>query len=634
MKAKSQSRKTLLTLGMVVVWGFSLSANHATASAGEDNSEKIVFTIHEGAGDIYVMDPDGSNLTTITNTPTLSEGYPRWSPDGTKISFYCETDIWTMNRDGSDRKNLTQTPDCYEEPHSWSPDGSEIVYSRRFGLSRDERIYVMDAEGTYHTELTSGHADGHPCWSPDGTRIVFDRSLTPGQPISHWQIYVMNADGTDVHRITYTGDDDIDPAWSPDGSQIVFTSSRGGNYYRNQIYVGDFSVGPDGVPQLLNQTNITNNQWRYAAPRWSPDGNRIAYGRAWYNTSDYDIWVSNADGSSPIQLTNTPGIPEVYPDWAIVNQPPVAVAGLDQVVEATGPSGASITLDGSGSTDDGQIQPLTYTWTWTGGSATGVSPVVTLPLGTTTVTLSVYDGEFSDTDTVEIQVVDTTPPEITVVAPDPYGLYADGDLVLDFSATDLVDGEILPPFLWGELIDADGFSGSVVPGDVPGAGIYTLTVTAEDQAGNLAAETVMFVVYDPTDGFVTGGGWIWSGAGAYVDDPGLEGKANFGFVSKYKKGATAPTGQTEFVFHAGDLNFHSSSYEWLVVTGSDYARFKGWGAINGGGDYRFMLWAGDSPDTFRIRIWEEDEVTGEESDVYDNGTDQEIGGGSIVVHVK
>ena len=100
-----------------------------------------------------------------------------------------------------------------------------------------------------------------------------------------------------------------------------------------------------------------------------------------------------------------------------------------------------------------------------------------------------------------------------------------------------------------------------------------------------------------------------------------------------KKGATVPQGNTELRFQAGDLNFHSSSYDWLVVTGSDYARFKGWGTINGEGDYRFMLWAGDDePDAFRIKIWWEDNDT--ENVVYDNGFNQDIGGGSIVVHVR
>ncbi|MEA3225351.1 MAG: choice-of-anchor Q domain-containing protein, partial [Planctomycetota bacterium] len=314
-----------------------------------------------------------------------------------------------------------------------------------------------------------------------------------------------------------------------------------------------------------------------------------------------------------------------------INTPPVANAGPDQIVECTG-----VTLDGSASSDDGQIQPLTYTWTWIGGSATGVNPAVTLPLGTTTVTLAVYDGELSDTDTVDITVGDTTAPVITINAPVPYGLYEAGYLALDFSASDLVNGDIESPALSATLTDAAGSSGPAVPGDEPGAGVFNLVVTAEDTAGNTAEETVFFVVYDPTGGFVTGGGWIWSPQGACAFDSTLEGKANFGFVSKYKKGANVPTGNTAFVFDVAEFEFHSSSYDWLVVTGSDYARFKGWGSINGEYGYRFMLWAGDGPDTFRIRIWTEDGDI--ETDVYDNKvddtTDLSIQGGNIVIHTK
>ncbi len=164
--------------------------------------------------------------------------------------------------------------------------------------------------------------------------------------------------------------------------------------------------------------------------------------------------------------------------------------------------------------------------------------------------------------------------------------------------------------------------------------VYEVTLTVTDgQATH--SDTVYVAVYDPTGGFVTGGGWIMSPVNPDYQYMVVGGKANFGFVSKYKKGTNIPTGNTEFRFKAGGLNFHSSSYDWLVVTGSNYARFKGWGSINGEGDYRFMLWAGDKePDTFRIRIWEEDEVSGEEWDVYDNGMDQPIDGGSIIVHTK
>jgi len=120
-------------------------------------------------------------------------------------------------------------------------------------------------------------------------------------------------------------------------------------------------------------------------------------------------------------------------------------------------------------------------------------------------------------------------------------------------------------------------------------------------------------------------------------DESLTGKATFGFVSKYQKGTSVPSGNTAFEFDLAGLAFSSTRYEWLVVNQSGTnAQFKGTGLINGaldpnGNAYKFMLWAGDgSPDTFRIRIWWEDNAG--EHDVYDNGTAQAIGAGNIVVH--
>jgi hypothetical protein len=114
----------------------------------------------------------------------------------------------------------------------------------------------------------------------------------------------------------------------------------------------------------------------------------------------------------------------------------------------------------------------------------------------------------------------------------------------------------------------------------------------EAVAGSGCATSLAYLpVYDPNGSFVTGGGWINSPAGAYVADPGLTGKANFGFVSKYKKGTNVPDGNTEFQFQAGNLNFASNSYNAgsLVVAGSQ-AIFKGVGKINGAGNYGG--WAG------------------------------------------
>ncbi len=200
---------------------------------------------------------------------------------------------------------------------------------------------------------------------------------------------------------------------------------------------------------------------------------------------------------------------------------------------------------------------------------------------------------------------------------------------------------------WGDGTSSAGtVSETVGSGTASGShtytvpGVYQLTLMVTDSAQAEGSATYQYVVvYDPNAGFVTGGGWIDSPAGAYTTDPTLVGQATFGFVSKYQKAASVPTGNTAFQFDLAGLSFSSTAYEWLVVNqGGTNAQFKGSGLINGAGAsngqaYKFMLWAGDgSPDTFRIRIWWEDAAG--QYDVYDNGVEQAIGAGNIVVHTR
>jgi PKD repeat protein len=218
---------------------------------------------------------------------------------------------------------------------------------------------------------------------------------------------------------------------------------------------------------------------------------------------------------------------------------------------------------------------------------------------------------------------------------DPNGPYlgaVNTSISFDGSGSSDPDGDALT-YSW-DFGDSNTGTGATPSHSYATAGIYKVCLTVNDGIVDSAEVCTIAVVYDPSAGFVTGGGWIASPAGAYKPDPTLAGKATFGFVAKYKKGATTPDGNTEFQFKAGDLNFHSTSYDWLVVTGSDFAKFKGSGTINGEGSYKFQIWAGDNdPDTFTIKIWTEDEL-GVEEVVYDNGMDHEISGGSIVVHSK
>lgn len=135
----------------------------------------------------------------------------------------------------------------------------------------------------------------------------------------------------------------------------------------------------------------------------------------------------------------------------------------------------------------------------------------------------------------------------------------------------------------------------------------------------------------PSERTVTGGGWIRSLPGAYQPDPAVTGKANFGFVAKYLPGDATPAGSVEFQLSEGNLNFKSGAFEWLVELRDNFTILKGWGTVNGVGNYQFLLWAADDkPDSFRIKIWYQE--GGVDYVLYDNGDNQPISGGSITIH--
>jgi predicted extracellular nuclease len=131
------------------------------------------------------------------------------------------------------------------------------------------------------------------------------------------------------------------------------------------------------------------------------------------------------------------------------------------------------------------------------------------------------------------------------------------------------------------------------------------------------------------DSFVTAGGWIDSPAGAYAADPAATGKAFIPFTLKYKKGALAPTGNLQFQLLGTDLDFRSTSFDWLVINQSGtLAQIQGRGVI-GKEAYHFMVWVADGePDAYRIKIWNDEDI------LYDNGALQPLGAGSIQIHVK
>jgi hypothetical protein len=198
----------------------------------------------------------------------------------------------------------------------------------------------------------------------------------------------------------------------------------------------------------------------------------------------------------------------------------------------------------------------------------------------------------------------------------------------------------ITPITVTQVTDANGVATVNLSSGSLAVGLYQVTAVA---GSGCSTSVAYFSVYDPSAGFVTGGGWINSPVGAYSADPTLTGKANFGFNAQYKKGNNVPDGNTEFQFQAGNLNFKSTSYGTgsLVIAGAK-AIFQGTGTINGSGSYSFMISAidgsisgGGGTDKFRIKI-----QTAGGGVVYDNNVNAAnnadpttcLGGGSIVIH--
>jgi hypothetical protein len=354
---------------------------------------------------------------------------------------------------------------------------------------------------------------------------------------------------------------------------------------------------------------------------------------------DSTVFVDN------IRFSGSPCGEPITTPW--INQPPTIAVDAASVAASEGSPATN-----TGSFADPNLDDLTFsasigvvsvtgpdTWAWSYTPVDGPA--------TESVTITADDGRGGTASVTFALTVANVPPTVGAIAapvdPVPAGATVTATApVQDPGVLDNLAGV----WEWG-----DGTTGAAAIADgtatgthaYAGPGIYTLTLTVTDKDGASASSVFQYVVaYDPSTGFVTGGGWLTSPAGAYSADPTLTGKASFGFVAKYKKGATAPEGTTEFQFHAASLNFHSSSYSWLVIAGAR-AIYKGTGTVNGVAGYGFLLSAvdgqiagGGGVDKFRIKIWD----TASSTMLYDNmmGSDDNaspstaLGGGSITIH--
>jgi len=275
--------------------------------------------------------------------------------------------IYVMHPDGTHVRRLTHDPWDHTHP-SWSPDGSKLA----FASDRDGayEIYVMNADGTGVRKLTNLQADT-PAWSPDGTRIAFTGNPPRGEPIQVTGLFVMDADGSNVRRITPSDGagrqgqavrSESAPTWSPDGRSIAFAVSVpvpcppvSGQlcltFFSSQIDV----TNPDGTGSRLLSTATDEA----STPSWSPNGRQIAVtvtipSRA--RSPRIGVAVIKANGGALRLLTTGGPVRNSQPQWSPDGQQIVFVSnreGNDDifVMNADGTGARRLTQDPS---NDGQ----------------------------------------------------------------------------------------------------------------------------------------------------------------------------------------------------------------------------------------------------------------------------------------
>jgi Tol biopolymer transport system component len=326
------------------------AAGHATppGANGRIVFERLRFQGGPTWGELFVMNADGSGVRKLTHPPAGTEDTNAdWSPDGSRIVFARAPSvgahsIWTVRPDGTGLRRLTPPcppgagiPRCPADDGwpVWSPDGTHIAFQRLAGALRPRGATVDTAKRIYRDQLVVTDPDGRharvlvwfgrwrgdpqiPVWSPDGKRVAFLEKSDNGGGCSCRALYVVNADGTGLRRVTpstVAPGDKID--WSPDGRAILFRTHPGEDLNGSSgLGANLYTIHPDGTG-LRQLTHFAPDD-RVDSGSYSPDGRFVVFetSAGALGGTLPDVFVMHSDGTGLRRITSTRNF-ETQADW-------------------------------------------------------------------------------------------------------------------------------------------------------------------------------------------------------------------------------------------------------------------------------------------------------------------------------
>jgi Tol biopolymer transport system component len=316
-------RRAIIPFIAVVAVMASVSATPATAKPrginGKivTNSENLVI----GEEQVYTVDPDATNQQLVYNNSEVGQ----WSPDGTRIALVTQLgppQVLLFNVDDGSSVYFGLPFDLYPDLALfctvWSPDGARLACEGQGQTDPSlTGVYTLRSSDGGDLQRVTSDPTGDDCpsdYSPNGKRLVITRAND-----TTYEIDTVNLDGSGLTRITPEGMEFnfCNGNWSPQGNQIVFSAHVPNGDYHSSVWVVHSDgtglrqlpiAGPCGGPFSDPTTFGCFN------PVWSPDGQRIAFGRN-QDDGQRDLYTVNADGSGLFQVTHTPDISEFNGDW-------------------------------------------------------------------------------------------------------------------------------------------------------------------------------------------------------------------------------------------------------------------------------------------------------------------------------